>query len=502
MQELSRRPLNSPLAKSHSEADLAEYDQTTGRRRRISRTLSQANKEAQFLQDSPQYSPMATMADSILDNGPTTELAQSVSMSSQTTASPKFEEVRTPPNSQIDSMIAPLNICSPWDHATSHEESSAWPRARRQSSLSKPIMSSLERVNSTHQGRRHSHRSTSSSLSPASAFLSKWMGEEATPEPDDEGQEIGDYVLGKKVGFGGFSIVREAYTMSGSERTSHAVKIVRKQIYNREELENDRVQSDFEHEVNLWRCLSHRNILPLLSVYITDFATFAFTRLHRGGTLFELARSERQGLPFHLARRYAYQLASAIRYLHEDVRVVHGDIKLENCLIDLSPPDSATRGGNLLLCDFGLAEFYHGDSRSSSPTRPSSDGADPSATSVSAAGSLQYASPELIDSPVRLLSPAVDVWAFGVVVYALVAGTLPFPHTWEPRVRMDILAGDWDRGAIGRAKGGGEEVQEMVTGCLEMNVDGRWDIGTCLACAWLSGCEEMMVEGREDWAAG
>ncbi|KAI4132230.1 MAG: hypothetical protein LQ347_002649 [Umbilicaria vellea] len=444
----------------------------------------------------------------------TADLERDASLTSASTASPVTEEVRTPPNGNME-CLSPISAYSPFHHPISLEESSAWPKIARRQSAQRTKGYILERSGSSPQGGRRSSRRSSSSISPAVAFLSKWAKEERAPEPDEEGQEIGDYVLGKQIGFGGFSTIREAYTLEGGQRMCRAVKIVRKQVNDRADLENEQLQAEFEHEVGLWRCLSHRHILPLIAVHVTDFATFCFTKLNTGGTLFDLVRANRQGLPRDLARRYAYQLASAIRYLHHDVRVVHRDLKLENCLIDLSGPNAAIEGGHLLLCDFGLSEFITNETRSNSrcnspdpyegaADRPPPRNIGPSETSTSVAGSLQYASPELIRSPAGLLSTVVDLWAFGVIVYTLLVGDLPFQHMFLPRVQMMILAGEWDQSALRRAKGAAgteEEVLELVRGCLEMQSEDRWTVTQVLESRWLNGCEEMLAEINSEWKA-
>ena len=438
------------------------------------------------------------------------EVEPMASLTSESTASSVALEVRTPNGSPSEYALSPISTFSPLHQPTSFQESSAWPAPRRYGS-SRPKSYTYDKSAGLRNSRRRSSlRSTSTtSMSPASAFLSMWGKDEATAQPDDEGQEVGDYVLGKQIGFGGFSVVREAYTIEDGARIQRAVKIVRKQVAGKEDRENEQLQAEFEHEVGLWRCLIHRHILPLVAVYETNFATFCFTPLNTGGTLFDVVRSNRKGLNEKQARRYAYQLAEAIRYLHEDVRVVHRDIKLENCLVDRSGQEDAAEGGNILLCDFGMAEFITSDTRSNSPDpyenasdRPPPKSIGPSETSTSIIGSLQYASPELIAGPAGLLKTSVDIWAFGVVVYALVVGNLPFNHPLPSKVQKMILAGDWSQTALRQAHGIQDNVQDAVDllrGCLELESDARWNVAQVLGCRWLDGCREFYGEVDSAW---
>ena len=511
--ELESYPVRTPLYRSHSEADCRNYDPGTGE---LLGSRSRQN-QAQTTHRSPgkrsRWPLLQSTAESLAQEQEQANLPErGASLTSESTLSPVVSEVHTP-NDNMDILISPLSSHGPFSFPISYEDSRAWPKPLQQPSASRSKSYSIERKMSMRgaprQGCRSSRRSTSSSMSPATAFLSRFAREEAPPEPDSEGQEVGEYVIGKQVGFGGFSTVKEAYTLEGEEKICRAVKVVRKQVAGKEELENEQLQAEFDHEVSLWRCLGHRNILPLIEVYVTDFATFCFTKLNTGGTLFDLVRANRRGISRDLARRYAYQLASAIRYLHEDVRVVHRDIKLENCLIDISDPDAARDGGNILLCDFGLAEFVTSDTIRNSlesyertTDRPTPRNIGPSETSTSIAGSLQYASPELIMSPAGFLSSVVDMWAYGVVIYALLVGDLPFQHVFQPRVQMMILAGEWDIPALESAAGVigyEEEVLELMSGCLEMESERRWTIAHVLKSRWLDGCQEMLEDLKEDW---
>lgn len=439
------------------------------------------------------------------------EFEQGVSLTSASTASPVRSEIQTPLDGMMNGLVSPISPFSSFHHPTSLEESSAWPIVQQPGSAPARAKSySLNRKSSTRHGfRQNSRRSSASSTSSATAYLSRFGREEAVADPDAEGQEVGEYVLGKEIGYGGSSVVKEAYTIEGDRRICRAVKIVRRQVTGKEDLENEQFQADFEREVNLWRCLHHRYILSLIAVHVTNFATFCFSTLVAGGNLCDLLKSNRQGLSPNMARRYSYQLASAIRYLHEDMRIVHRDIKLENCLVDLSGPSADIEGGRLLLCDFGMAEFIMDENiQDSSPRYEAvTDGGPPSPlgppeTSTSIAGTLQYLSPELIRGPTGFLSRVVDVWAFGVVVYKLLVGVLPFQHSLPARVRMMILSGELNREALqcaGRAGGIENEVMELVQGCLDMESESRWTIGQVLNCSWLNGCEEMLEEIHESW---
>ncbi|KAK4502936.1 hypothetical protein PRZ48_006363 [Zasmidium cellare] len=360
--------------------------------------------------------------------------------------------------------------------------------------------------------------STRSILSPAHAFLSNWAkadAEEAVtePKPDDEGQSIGlnnEYVIGRTINRGGFGVVKEVHSLEeNGQRVVRAVKIVRRNIAGVNETDNDKAQQEVEHEVSIWRYLKHRHILSLHAVYETDFATFCVMDLNVGGTLFDLVRKCRQnasanngrkGLPAHLAKSYAYQLACALRYLHEDIRVCHRDVKLENCLVDLSVPNADVEGGNLRLCDFGLADFLHSESidETTAPDRYSEhlslSTELPVPTASSIIGTLEYASPKGLSVNRKLFETAGDVWAFGVIVYAICTGDLPFKHSMPSKTAELILRADWDETALREAAAGGGDVIDLVKGCLEKEIDIRFTISDALRSPWFEGCREESEE--------
>ena len=114
------------------------------------------------------------------------------------------------------------------------------------------------------------------------------------------------------------------------------------------------------------------------------------------------------------ARKFARQIGSALEYCHKN-NVVHRDLKIENILISTS--------GNIKIIDFGLSNLY-----------------DPTAHLDTFCGSLYFAAPELLNARVYT-GPEVDVWSFGVVLYVLVCGKVPFDDQSMPALHAKIKRG-------------------------------------------------------------
>ncbi|RDX48820.1 kinase-like protein [Lentinus brumalis] len=368
--------------------------------------------------------------------------------------------------------------------------------------------------------------------SPAAMFLSAFSPtvSEHSLAPDDEGATVAGYTLGPVVGRGGFSIIRSA---SSSQGGAVAVKIVRRSDLDKQP-DPALARKSLEREAEVWSSLNHEHILPLFTVTHTPYADFFFTSYCPAGSLFDiLKRDGRPALPQDDAGMMFRQVVRGLRYMHEVAGYVHGDLKLENVLVDemgvckigdfgmsrkigdidddVESDDEEAEFGrekvnilhrsrtisqaNLTHMSFGrqAGKLPHALSlmrrhgvparhRTSSPFPAS--GTPPAVPNRGfAPGSLPYAAPELLLSPSNTTpyaaNPAQDIWALGVMLYTLLTGKLPFSDSFEPRLQMKILHGVFEM-----PQGIGRSAEQVLRGCIERSVPNRWTVAMVDEVAW------------------
>ena len=185
----------------------------------------------------------------------------------------------------------------------------------------------------------------------------------------------------------------------------------------------------------LTRCGAHPNIVSLHAVFHSPEKTSLLLELASGGDLFDRV-SAKGHFDEALGRDTLRMIAGGVAYLHRS-GIVHRDLKLENLLYKNCRDDSP-----ILITDFGLAHVVpvegHGSGRGC--------GDQTSVVGMSTTcGSPEYMSPEMLQG--EEYGCAVDVWALGVVAYAVLGGAMPFQEAPERggRAKMyrDIMAGQY-----------------------------------------------------------
>ncbi|KAL1921205.1 uncharacterized protein VTP21DRAFT_10921 [Calcarisporiella thermophila] len=292
------------------------------------------------------------------------------------------------------------------------------------------------------------------SASPAAAFLSLFSSL-PPPPTDSEGVQVGDHILGRVLGLGAFSVVREAHPASPNASLC-AVKILRHP--------DPSANSHLIHrELRIWRLLDHPSILRLEKVELHHESAFLFMEYHPRNLLQHLQEHGSPGLGEVESRRLWRDVCQAVEYLHREVGVCHRDIKLENVLIDSR--------GRVKLADFGLAEFL--GEKASFVDNPRQE---------VVLGSLAYTAPEQLRATCAVRCPLTDVWSLGVVLYALVTGRLPFWDDFEPRLQYKILTGRYTE-----PDHASPSLSELLRGLFSVSPEQRWTISQVLSSGWLAG---------------
>lgn len=192
--------------------------------------------------------------------------------------------------------------------------------------------------------------------------------------------------------------------------TGHKVAV---KILNKAKIKQLGMEEKVQREINILHLCTHPHIIRLYEVIDTPTDIFLVNEYVSGGELFDYIVSKGR-LSSDEARNFFHQIVSGIEYCHFQ-KIVHRDLKPENLLLDSNL--------NIKIADFGLSNLMRdGDFLRTS------------------CGSPNYAAPEVISGHLYA-GPEVDVWSCGVILYALLCGSLPFDDESIPNLFKKIKSG-------------------------------------------------------------
>ncbi|XP_041106730.1 mitogen-activated protein kinase kinase kinase 21-like isoform X2 [Polyodon spathula] len=161
-----------------------------------------------------------------------------------------------------------------------------------------------------------------------------------------------------------------------------------------------------KQEAKLFSMLQHPNIIKLEGVCLQEPNLCLVMEYAQGGTLNRALAGRR--IPPHILVNWAVQIARGMHYLHEEsvVPIIHRDLKSSNILLIEKIKNDDIGKKTLKITDFGLAREWH------------------KTTKMSAAGTYSWMAPEVIKS--SLFSKGSDVWSYGVLLWELLTGEVPY----------------------------------------------------------------------------
>lgn len=237
---------------------------------------------------------------------------------------------------------------------------------------------------------------------------------------------VKDFNFGQTLGEGSYSTVLAATDRQSGKQ--YAIKVLDKRhIIKEKKVKYVNIEKD-----TLNRLTDHPGVVRLYYTFQDERSLYFVLDLCAGGELLGVLK-RMSTFDEECTRFYSAQILDTIEYMHSR-GVIHRDLKPENLLLD--------ENMHIKVTDFGTAKLL--------PEKRTADGRvqfEPDSTSEenranSFVGTAEYVSPELLMD--KNACKASDLWAFGCIVYQLLAGRPPFKASNDYQTFQKIINLDYE----------------------------------------------------------
>ena len=265
----------------------------------------------------------------------------------------------------------------------------------------------------------------------------------------------GPYLLGETLGEGAFAKVRLATQIHIKEKC--AIKIVDKRL-----LEGAKDIQRLKKEIKILKSIRQKNIIQLFDVMESKKNLYFVLEYCKGGELFDyIVKNKRLKEPE--ACVFFQQIINGVDYLHKQ-GIIHRDLKPENLLLDYN--------NNIKISDFGLSTFFSKNNYLQT-----------------ACGTPSYAPPEMLEG-LQYNGEASDIWSCGIILYAMLCGTLPFTESKEEIIVRKIKMHDYSI-----PKYLSKEAQDMLNHILKIKPEERFTIEGIKNHPWFNIVTPHLIKG-------
>ncbi|KAI2468427.1 kinase-like protein [Annulohypoxylon bovei var. microspora] len=244
---------------------------------------------------------------------------------------------------------------------------------------------------------------------------------------------VRDFSFGRILGEGSYSTVY--FATDRQTLKEYAIKVLeKKHIIKEKKIKYVNIEKD-----TLNRLTEHPGIVRLYYTFQDENSLYYVLDLCNGGELLGVLKKTGT-FDVECARFFGAQILDSIEYMHSR-GVIHRDLKPENVLLD----DQL----HVKITDFGTARLLSDPRAPQAPSRledigTSSRGKDLNDDNRAASfvGTAEYVSPELLTN--KNACKASDLWAFGCIIYQLLAGRPPFKAGSEYLTFQKIVNLDYE----------------------------------------------------------
>jgi eukaryotic-like serine/threonine-protein kinase len=273
-------------------------------------------------------------------------------------------------------------------------------------------------------------------------------------KPSLIGAQLGSYYVDSELGRGGMGEVFRA--KDRKLQRDVAIKVLPEEFAR----DADRV-ARFQREARLLASLNHPNIAAIHGLEESSGKTFLVLELVEGETLAE--QLKRGPIPVEESLTLALQIAEALEAAHER-GVIHRDLKPANIKV--------TPDGKVKVLDFGLAKAFAGEQEANLSNSPTLSNAATQKGII--LGTAAYMSPEQARG--KSVDKRTDIWAFGCVLYEMLAGCAAFQGEDVSEIFASVIKGDVKLDLL--PANIHPRVHEILSRCLQKDLKKRYrDIG-------------------------
>lgn len=268
------------------------------------------------------------------------------------------------------------------------------------------------------------------------------------------------YKVGRLLGRGAFGKVNLGlHILTG--------RLVAIKSFNKSVLQNEKSKRKILHEVNIMKNLKQMNVVKIFETFETQKYLIIIMEYVSGGDLLTYVK-KRNKLSEAVARYIFKQIILGLEFTHSQ-NVIHRDIKLDNILLDIH--------NQIKICDFGVGKQVKKRKE----------------IMFDQCGTPAYIAPEILKGD-GYEGPQVDYWSSGVVLYAMLSGTVPFKANDMSELHKIISSGKFLE-----IEGVSKEVNNLLHGILEIDPKKRFGADEILSHPWFFDANENGTDVKSNF---